>query len=205
MSDSSDQSQKTIDDKGEGREGREGNRPRYLFEDFRLEIDPERVDDAVRTLGEQARKLVDQGRYTRVRLKYKGKPLMPDIPMGVFLATEAVTFWYTGLLKALVVNLGMRTVIEVEFIHNADEKVAEGIDLYMAGEVEEAEAKYREALRMKADDPAALYNLGVLLRVTGRRKEAMECFEKAAEAEGHPDAPRAEEALQRMKRGPRTL
>ncbi len=202
MSDSSDQSQKTIDD-NDG--GREGNRPRYLFEDFRLEIDPERVDEAVRTLGEQARKLVDQGRYTRVRLKYKGKPLMPDIPMGVFLATEAMTFWYTGLLKALVVNLGMRTVIEVEFIHNADEKVAEGIDLYMAGEVEDAEAKYREALRMKADDPAALYNLGVLLRVTGRRAEALECFKQAAEAEGHPDAPRAAEALERMSRGPRTL
>jgi tetratricopeptide (TPR) repeat protein len=202
MPDSSDQSHKTIDDKSEGKSG---NRPRYLFEDFRLEIDPERVDDAVRSLGEQARKLVDQGRYTRVRLKYKGKPLMPDIPMGVFLATEAVTFWYTGLLRALVVNLGMRTVIEVEFIHNADEKVAEGIDLYMAGEVEAAEAKYREALRMKVGDPAALYNLGVLLRVTGRRAEAMECFEKAAEVEGHPDAPRATEALERMKRGPRTL
>ena len=202
MSDSSEQSQKTIDDKSE-RKG--SNKPRYLFEDFRLEIDPERVDDAVRSLGEQARKLVAHGRYTRVRLKYKGKPLMPDIPMGVFLATEAVTFWYTGLLRALVVNLGMRTIIEVEFIHNADEKVAEGIDLYMAGEVEEAEEKYREALRMKEDDPAALYNLGVLLRVTGRRQEAIECFEKAAEMEGHEDAARAEEALQRMKRGPRTL
>ena len=74
MSDSSDHSDKTIEDKGEQRES---NKPRYLFEDFRLEIDPERVDDAVRSLGEQARKLVDQGRYTRVRLKYKGKALMP--------------------------------------------------------------------------------------------------------------------------------
>lgn len=202
MTDSSDQSKKTNDDNGEKKEG---SKPRYLFEDIRLEIDPERVDDAVRSLGEQARKLVDQGRYTRVRLKYKGKPLMPDIPMGVFLATEAVTFWYTGLLRALVVNLGMRTIIEVEFIHDADEMVAEGIDLYMAGEVEEAEAKYREALRMKTDDPSALYNLGVLLRVTGRRTEAMECFEQATEYEDHPDAPRAAEALQRMRRGPRTL
>ena len=197
MSDKDDQSHKSIDDKGEEKSS---NKPRYLFEDFRLEIDPDRVDDAVRSLGEQARKLVDQGRYTKVRLKYKGKPLMPDIPMGVFLATEAVTFWYTGLLKALVVNLGMRTIIEVEFIHDADEKVAEGMDLYMAGEVEAAEAKYREALRMKSDDTAALYNLGVLLRVTGRRVEAMECFEQAAEAEDHPDAPRAAEALERMRR-----
>ena len=121
------------------------------------------------------------------------------------MATEAMTFWYTGLLRALVVNLGMRTIIEVEFIHDADEKVAEGIELYMAGEVEAAEAKYREALRMKDDDPAALYNLGVLLRVTGRRTEAMECFEQAAAFDEHPDAPRAAEALQRMRRGPRTL
>ncbi len=180
-------------------------KPRYLFEDIRLEIDPENVNEAVRSLTEQVRRLVDQGRYTRVRLKYKGRPLMKDIPLGVFVASEAVTFWYAGLLRALVVNLGMRTMIEVEFIHDATEKVMEGVELYMAGEIEAAEAKYREALRMKPDDTAALYNLGVLLRVSARRDEALACFGKAAEDVEHPDGPKAAEALRRMKRGARTL
>lgn len=179
--------------------------PRTLLDGFKIEVDPERIDESVRNLTTKVRELVDQGRYTKVRIKYKGKPLMKDIPLGVFVATEAITFWYAGLLRALVVNLGVRTVIEVELVHDATEKVEEGIARYMDGEVEEAEALYREALRMKPGDPAALYNLGVLLRVTGRRKEAIEALEKAAAATDHPDAPRAREVLEKLKRGPRTL
>ncbi|MCK6504282.1 DUF4342 domain-containing protein [Myxococcota bacterium] len=179
--------------------------PKNLFENFRIEVDPERIDESVRNLTAKVKELVDQGRYTKVRIKYKGKPLMKDIPLGVFVATEAITFWYAGLLRALVVNLGARTVIEVELVHDAEEKVAQGIELYMDGEVEAAEAAYREALRMKPGDVAALYNLGVLLRVTGRRKEAIEALEQAAAAEDHPDAPKAREVLEKIKRGPRTL
>ena len=175
------------------------------FDSFRIEVDPEAIDESVKKLTERVRSFVEHGRYTKVRIRYKGKPLIRDIPLGVFLATEAVTFWYAGLLKALVVNLGARTFIEVEFIHEANEKVAEGIDHFMAGEVDTAEACYRDALRMKPDDPAALYNLGILLRVTGRRKEAMECLEAAADSDGFVDAEKAREALERMRKGPRKL
>lgn len=179
--------------------------PRNLFESFRVEVDPERIDESVRNLTSKVREWVDQGRYTKVRISYKGKPLLGDIPLGVFLATEAITFWYAGLLRALVVNLGMRTFIDVELVHDADERVARGVELYMDGEIEAAEECYREALRMKPGDVAALYNLGVLLRVSGRRAEAIEVLEKAAAAEGHPDAARAKEILEKIQRGPRTL
>lgn len=189
---------------GAGKEKR-GERPRSRLEDFQVEIDPERIDEAVRSIADQVRQAVDQGRYTKVRIKYRGKPLMPDIPLAVFVATEAVTFWYAGLLRALVVNLGARTIIEVELIHDAVGKVEEGKELFLAGEVDAAEDKYREALRMKRDHPDALYHLGVLLRVTGRRKEAIECFEKVADLPGHALQEKALEALDRMSRGPRSL
>ena len=192
-------------DDQDSRDGKGENKPRYRFENFEVEIDPARIDETMRALTTRVRGLVDQGRYTKVRLKYRGKSIMPDIPLGVFVATEAVTLWYGGLLRALLVNLGARAIIEVEFVHDAEEKVAEGIELYMAGEVEDAEACYREALRMKRDDGAALYNLGVLLRVTARRDEAIACFEKVAAMKAHPDAERAKDALARLKRGPRTL
>lgn len=182
----------------------ESRKARIGAEGVFVEIDPDRIEEAVTRLTEELRRLVTQGRYTKVRLKYRGKPLMPDIPMGVLLATEAVTFWYAGLLRALVVNLGMRTIIEVELIHDADERVRQGNELFMEGEIEAAEERYREALRMKPDDPAALYHLGVLLRVSGRRAEAMAALEKAAAAE-HPDAERAREALEKLRRGPRSL
>jgi len=182
-----------------------GKESKYLFEDFRIDIDPDKIDESVKALQERLRRMVDQGRYTKVRLKYKGKPLMPDIPFGIFIATEAASFWYAGLFRALVVNLGVKTFIEVELVHQADERTKEGIDLYMNGDIDAAEEKYREALKMKPGDTSALYNLGILLRVTGRRDEALRCLEQAAEGGAHPDAARAKEALEKMSRGPRTL
>ena len=178
---------------------------RQIFERFNVEIDPDQIDESVRTLTEKIRRLMEQGRYTKVRIKYKGKPLMPDIPLGVFVATEAITFWYAGLLRALVVNLGARTVIEVELIHDADERVEEGRAMFLEGEVDAAEERYREALQMAPDHTGALYSLGILLRVTGRRDEALELLRKAAEDTDSPDGQKAQEALERMERGPRTL
>ena len=173
--------------------------------DFRLEIDPAKVDEAVRTLSTRAKRLIDQGRHTRVRIKYRGKPLMGDIPLGVFVATEAVTFWYTGLLRALVMNLGAKVLLDVEFINAANEKTEEGLALYMEGEVEAAEACFQAALEMDPEHPRAHYQMGILMRVMGRRKEAIRHLEKAAEQTEHPDSERAQKALDRILRGNRTL
>jgi tetratricopeptide (TPR) repeat protein len=173
--------------------------------DFRLEIDPARVDEAVRTLTTKAKRLIDQGRHTRVRIKYRGKPLMGDIPMGVFVATEAATFWYTGMLRALVMNLGAKAFLDIEFIHEANEKNEEGRQLYMEGEVERAEVCFRAALEIDPEHKGAHYQLGILMRVLGRRTEAIHHLEKAASDPEHPDAAKAQKALDRIQRGDRTL
>ena len=102
----------------------------------------------------------------------------------------------------VVTNLGIKAVIDIEIVHEASNKVREGLDYWQDGEVELAEDKYREALRMKPGDTAAHYNLGVVSRVTGRKEEAREQFLAAAEDEEHDDGRRAREALGRMeKRG----
>ena len=91
-------------------------------------------------------------------------------------------------------------MLDVSFVHDADELVREGLALYLDGEIESAEAKYREALARRSDDPAALYNLGVLLRVQGRREEAVEMLRQAAMGpEGDPDVIKAAELLQRLQ------
>lgn len=172
---------------------------------FRWEIDPERIDESLKSLRERLKKLVDQGRYTKVRFSYKGKPLLPDVPLAALVAAEGLSLALAGPLRFLLVNLGMRSFIEVEFIHEATERVREGQDLFADGEVDAAEAKYREALTMKPDDTAALYHLGILLRVTGRREEAVDVLGRAAKDADHPDAAKAAEALERMKRGGKTL
>lgn len=185
--------------------------PRDGWPKFKVEVDPEHIDEtieAIRThakaLGEQLSGSFAAGRYTKVRLSYRGKSIGPDIPLAVLLATEGVAFWLISPIGALLVNLGAKALLDVEFIHVADELVQEGLALYLDGELDEAEAKYREALDKRPDDPTALYNLGTLLRVSGRRDEALATLRRAAMGpEGHPDVVRAAQALERV--GKRTL
>ncbi|MEZ4236304.1 MAG: tetratricopeptide repeat protein [Myxococcota bacterium] len=174
---------------------------------FRFEIDPDRIEDTLRRLRDQLRETFVAGRYTKVRLSYRGKAIGPDIPLAVFLAGEGVAIWLLSPLAALLVNLGAKVVLDVDFVHEADELVQEGLALYLDGEIEAAEQKYREALDRRPDDPAALYNLGTLLRVSGRREEALVVLRKAAMGpEGNPDVRRAAEAVERLAAPPaRTL
>ncbi len=168
------------------------------LERIAVELDPERMDQSLRVLTDKLRHYADQGRYTRVRIKYKGKPIIPDVPLFALIAVEAATLWWAGPLRVLVVNLGVKTFVEIELVHAAGEKVQEGQALFQDGEVEQAEAAYREALRIKPGDPSALYPLGVLLKVTGKKDKARECFAAAAEVQDHPDAERAQEALAKL-------
>ena len=92
------------------------------FEGFRIEIDPERIEQTLKALRERVQQTVTAGRYTKVRLSYKGKPVMPDLPLGVFLASEGLAFWLVNPLAALLVNIGARAILDVEFLH---EKLAE--------------------------------------------------------------------------------
>jgi len=168
------------------------------LERIRVELDPERMDQTLEALTEKLKHYADQGRYTRVRIKYKGKAIIPDIPLFALIAAEAATIWWAGPLRILVVNLGVKTFVDIELVHAAGEKVQEGQAMFLDGEVEQAESLYREAIRIKPGDPAALFHLGVLLKVTGKRDKAKECFAAAAKAEDHPDAERAQQALDKL-------
>src|SRR4051812_20333338 len=97
-------------------------------DDFRWEIDPDAIDESIKQLRDRLKKLFDQGRYTKVRLSYKGKPLLPDMPLAALVAAEGLSLAVAGPLRFLVVNLGMKSFIQVEFIHEASERVREGQD-----------------------------------------------------------------------------
>ena len=173
---------------------------------FRVEIDPDRVEESLKQIRQRISESFSAGRYTKVRLSFRGKAVGPDIPLAMFLAGEGVAFWLTGPLAAVLVNLGAKAILDVEFIHQADELVEEGLALYLDGELEEAELRYRRALDRRPDDPAALYNLGTLLRVSGRAEEAKSVLRQAAMgAEGHPDVARAAEQLERLERPKKSL
>ncbi len=168
---------------------------------FDFQLDPEQIDESLREIGERLKRLVEDHRYSKVRLSRKGKPLLPDIPLGAFIAGEAASFWLAGPLRLLLVNLGLGTLITVELVNESDERVAEGRQHFMDGELEEAEAIYREALRMKPSNPAAMYALAVVLRITGRLDEARALLIEASAVEGHPDAAKAKTLLEKIGRG----
>jgi tetratricopeptide (TPR) repeat protein len=186
-----------IRDGGDVAEEEQGTR--NPFAGFKLEIDPSDVESAMRRLRDQVRSSFTEGRYTKVRLSYKGKVLAPDIPLAVFLAGEGLAFWLVNPILAMLVNLGAKVFLDVEFIHEADELVRQGLEFYLDGDLEAAERSYREALERRPDDPSALYNLGTLLRVTNRKEEALTWLRKAAMGpEGHPDVARASDAIEKM-------
>ena len=54
-----------------------------------------------------------------------------------------------------------------------------GCLLHEMGRLEQAEATYREALRIHGPEPVVLYDLGVLLEDMGRKREAMHAYETA--------------------------
>jgi tetratricopeptide (TPR) repeat protein len=65
-----------------------------------------------------------------------------------------------------------------------------GFALHQAGRLAEAERAYREGLQVSGDDPALLYNLGVLLEDLKRKGEAVKAYETALRgdprmADGH--------------------
>jgi len=192
------------DHDGENKEKATSNEFQKLFDKIHVELDPSKMEKSLSQLQEKVRQLTHDGMYTKVRIKFRGKVIVPEMPLGVFLAAEVATFWYAGLIRALVVNLGVRSLVEVEFIHQSTEKLAEGRAAYEEGEVDLAEKLYRQALEMRPKDPVIHYHLGVLLRVTARRTEAMECFEIAAEQDSEVQE-KAQKALEKMRRGPRTL
>lgn len=182
------------------------DQPRNPFRGFKVQIDPQRVEDTVKQIRDKARESFKSSRYTKVRISYKGRQLLPDVPFALFLATEGAAFWLTTPLIAVLVNLGANAVLDIEFLHEADELVQEGLSLYMDGELEEAERCYRAALEKRPDDTSALYNLGTLLRVSGRKEEALSVLRRAAMGEeDHRDVQRAAEAIERMTSRSRSL
>jgi tetratricopeptide (TPR) repeat protein len=179
--------------------------PKDRLGKFAFTLDPAKFDEGVREVANKLKQTVDTTRYSKVRLSFKGKPLMADIPLGLFLAGEAASLWWAGPLRVILLNLGIGSLIDVELVHNADEVLRRGQEAFLEGEVDDAEDAYRKALKMRPGDTAATYNLAVLLRVTGRRREALEYFEQAAQDKDHPDGEKARRTLDKMNRGPKTL
>lgn len=166
-----------------------------------LGVDPKKIDDAIRELRAQVARWVKRGVADKVRISYKGKPLAPDIPVYYFLAAEALTFWATGFLRILLLNLGAKAFLQVELISSAAEHHAEGMAKYLEGDVDAAIACFQRGVESDDYHAPSHLMLGVTRKVRGDWTSARKHFERAAslDEKGETGA-KAREHLRNMSR-----
>ena len=168
-----------------------------------VEVQPGAIDEALRKLTETLKQWANAGRYTKVRFKFRGKPLLPDLPLAAVVAAEGLTFYWTGILRALLVNVAGRSVLDVELVNDSEQHVQKGKEELLAGEVDRAIAEFRPAIAKQHDKPRGHLNLGIALKLKGDRAGARAALEKAKEfdAEG-PVGKEAERMLQGLNGSP---
>jgi tetratricopeptide (TPR) repeat protein len=164
-----------------------------------VDVEPGRIEEMLQKLRTELGALANKGRYTRVRFKFRGKQLLPDLPLAAVIAAEGLTFYWTGILRTLLVNVAGKSVLSVELVNDSGRFVQAGKDELLAGDVDRAIEAFRKALRMERDNPRAHLHLGAALRLKGRDAEAKEALERARALDPHGEVGReAEEMLRRM-------
>lgn len=162
-----------------------------------FEIDPEKLEASLAKLKEQVVVWAKRGRYTKVRFKFRGKQLLPDIPLAAVAAVEGATFYWAGLLRLLVFNLAGRTLIEVELINDSEKRIIQGKEALLSGDLDEALTCFEDALDMDSENPAVHLNLGVAYKLSGDHASAKDALQRAVALD--PKGPIGVEAERLMK------
>lgn len=126
-----------------------------------------------------ARRLIDRGRYRKVRISRKGKPVLPDIPVAAAAVVEAASLYGAGLGRVLAANMGVNLLFDVEIVNEADKFLEKGKKALLDGELERASQAFEKALRIDDLHPEAHLQLGVVRRLQGRLDEARAFFTRA--------------------------
>jgi len=162
-----------------------------------FEIDPRKIEASLNKLKEQVVTLAKRGRYTKVRFKFRGKQLLPDIPLAAVVAVEGATFYWAGILRALVFTLAGRTLFDVELVNDSEKRLVKGKEALLSGDLEEALAAFREAEDMDSENPAVHLNLGIALKLKGAHPAARTALERACQLD--PKGPTSLEAERLLK------
>jgi len=165
-----------------------------------VEIDPKKLEAGIQAIKTELGHWVKKGRYTKVRIKLWGKPLLPDLPIGVVAAAEGLSFMLLGPLQAVLGNLVGTAVLEVELVSDAVHHVNRGRELILAGELEAALAQFRTALALDRRCAAAHLHIGIALKLQGDRAGARVSLEKAADLDAKgPSGLEAEKLLATLR------
>jgi tetratricopeptide (TPR) repeat protein len=167
------------------------------FRKVTLEINTNEIEESIKQVVEKVQYWYNQGMIHKVRLKYKGKAILPDIPLSYFMLVQVATFFLSGIVRALAINLGARIFFEVEMINDAEEVFKKGRDLYLDGELDEAIQVFEEVLRLDKNYAEAYLYLGIIHKI---RKEpsASRYFQLAQKLDPHGKV--GQEAVRNLKK-----
>ena len=135
------------------------------------------LDDVATT----ARRLVDRGRYRKLRISRKGKQIVPDIPLAAVAAIEAASLYGAGVARVLAANVGAKFLFDVEVVNEADAYSNKGKQALLDGDLDAAREALEKALRIDDTHAEAFLELGVLFRLTGQLAQARAYLERARE------------------------
>ena len=128
-----------------------------------------------------------------MRFKFRGKPLLPDLPLAAVVAAEGLTFYWTGILRALLVNVAGRSVLDVELVNDSEHARAEGQGGAARRRGRPGHRRVpRSRIAKQRDNPSAHLNLGVALKLKGDKAGARAALEKARGFD--PEGPVGKEA-----------
>ncbi|MBS2024416.1 MAG: tetratricopeptide repeat protein [Deltaproteobacteria bacterium] len=140
------------------------------------------VENAFGTISEEAKKLMEKGQHTKVRIKFRERQIA-ELPIAVVAAAEVASLWWFGPLRLLLGHVVGKTVLDVEFVSNADAIVAEGRALLADGELERALGLFDKALSMDRSCAGAYLGRGIALKLKGDRPGARAAFQRAEECD----------------------
>lgn len=146
---------------------------------FPIDFDTTEVEATLKKVAGELKHWANKGRYTKVRFKFRGKQLLPDLPLAAVVASQGLSFYWGGILRALLVTLGVNSVLQVELVNDSEKQVQQGREELLSGELHRARALFEQALQMNRDSASAHLNLGILSKLEGDALKARENFERA--------------------------
>jgi tetratricopeptide (TPR) repeat protein len=163
-----------------------------------LEINTNKAEESIKQAVERVQYWYKQGIINKVRLKYKGKAILPDIPLSYFMLVQVATFFLTGVVRALAINLGAKVFFEVEMINDAEEMLKKARDLYLDGELDEALRLLEEVIQLDGRFSEAYLYMGIINKIKGDRSAASKYFLQAQKLDPHGKA--GTEATKNLKK-----
>ena len=149
----------------------------------------EGLEGALAKITAQARDLMSKGQHTRVRIKFRGKQIA-EIPIAAVAAAEVASFWWFGPQRVVLAHVVGKAVLEVEFVSNADQHVADGRRWLQEGEMEKALAEFDKALDIDRRHSGAHLGRGIALKLRGDKASAREAFQRAEQCDPRSEAGR---------------